>query len=269
MTKSLVDKQRRERLSPARLAVLLVSLCGVLCVPLAAQDDAINVPLTDATVGTSPFEVHGSALIHEVVLGNQLEWSWGENVVVKNVSDKPVLLLMATLAEAGRHPARERHAALGDGPRYTLTQDRFFSDSAIQPAESVVLRDMKPGTPARDCCVNPMDETREPRAEFKILFVQFTDGSVFGDPAAAAQVLGTHKMILEALRQLGQSQPEGGEESFAAKLEEKCISLGSSVCSRISAALEGGGTLAALAEARRSLAVAEEHEAAIRKKTIN
>jgi hypothetical protein len=39
-----------------------------------------------------------------------------------------------------------------------------------------------------------VDQTREPRAELKILFVQFTDGASFGDPARAAQALSVRRV---------------------------------------------------------------------------
>jgi hypothetical protein len=124
-------------------AFCLALTCAFLCSSSAGQDttdNTIEVPLTDATRGVSPLEVHGKGLIHEVIEGPVIEWSWGANVVVKNISDKAITLVFATLTELGRHPESGHRGGLGDGPTYIIAEDRFFK-SDIQPSDSVVLHE--------------------------------------------------------------------------------------------------------------------------------
>lgn len=108
-------------------------LCA-LCLPRssAAQLESITVPLIDKTEAASPFEVSGRFLLQEAVHGNQLEWSWGQKVAIKNISGKPVLLFIVTLTETGRYP-QGQHAATGDGLTYVIEDDRFFSENLMRP----------------------------------------------------------------------------------------------------------------------------------------
>ncbi|HLW84483.1 MAG TPA: hypothetical protein VKR60_04655 [Candidatus Sulfotelmatobacter sp.] len=205
----------------------------------------------------SPLEVHGRALIHEVIAGPEIEWSWGANVVVKNISNKPITLVFATLTELGRHPESGHPAGLGDGPKYIIAEDRFFKTD-IQPSDSVVLRDTKPGVLGRGCCVNSVDKVRSPEAEFEVIFVQYADGSTFGNPAAATEVFARRKAIVTALQQLIESQADDGDH-FNDKLSQQCASLGNPICPQINRALGRGGERAALAEARRLLDISERH----------
>jgi len=246
--------------SAARCRLLLalpVALAFVLiCQPSAAQDEIIEVPLTDATHGVSPFEVHGKALIHEVISGPELQWSWGANVVVKNVSDKSITLVFATLKESGRHPESGHPGGLDDGPTYIIVEDRFFNTD-IEPATSVVLRNTKPGALARNCCINSIDNVRSPQAEFKVLFVQYADGSIFGDPTAAAEVFARRKRSMTALRQMAEPQIDD-EKVFSEKLDQQCAALGS-ICPKISQAFERNGERGALTEMERLLGISDTH----------
>src|ERR1700688_2170333 len=114
-------------------ALSLALTCATICLPSTAQDGIIEVPLIDATRGVSPLEVHGKAIVHEVIEGPVIKWSWGANVVVKNISDKAITLVFATLTELGRHPESGHRGGLGDGPTYIIAEDRFFK-SDIQPS---------------------------------------------------------------------------------------------------------------------------------------
>jgi len=240
--------------------LLLCALC--LSGSSAAQPEVIAVPLIDKTGAASPFEVSGSLLLQETVHGSQLEWSWGQKVAVKNVSGKAVLLFVATLTEIGRHP-KGRLAAPGDGPTYQLGDDRFFSENLILPDESLVLRDTEPGTPDVACCINPLAESSDPIAEFHLRFVQFADGSTFGDLAEARDYLEMRETILRGLRELNQSYAEHGKQGFAAKLKEQSSFSASAPFNEIVSKYREGGIRPALDSTRQILATAEKHMAVI------
>ncbi len=243
-----------------RCTLLLCALC--LSRSSTAQTEVIPVPLIDRTGAASPFEVSGSLSLQESVHGNQLEWSWGQKVAVKNVSGKSVLLFVVTLTEIGRH-SKGQHAAPGGGPTYVLEDDRFFSDNLIRPGGSLTLRDTEPGTPEVACCINPLAENSDPTAEFYLRFVQFADGSTFGDPAEARDALAMRETILRGLRELNQSYAEHGKQGFTAKLKEQSSFSATAPFGQILAKYSDGGAQAALDKARQILATARQHAAMI------
>jgi hypothetical protein len=245
--------------APVVLLCCLALACALLGPPATGQDTADNtfqVPLLDTSVGANPLEVRGRVLLREVAAGPELEWSWGAKVSVKNVSDKPIALLVATLTELGRHPGSGRRGGLGDGPTYIMVEDRFFSDDNLLPSDSVILRDTQPGKLGEGCCVNPLDKLSAPEAEFKVLSVQFADGSIYGTPSAAAEAFARRRVSIKALHQLEESQPTD-EKDFGEKLDGLCPSLGT-ICPRIAQALKKDGKPGAFAEILRFIALADK-----------
>jgi hypothetical protein len=241
--------------------MLLVVL--FLAQTLNAQPQSINVPLVDKTEVGSPFEVSGRVSLQETVAGNQVQWSWGQHVVAKNISGKPILLFVATLTQIGRHP-RGKYAGPGDGPTYELGDDRFFVKNAIKPGESLALRDTTPDTGQLECCINPLDESGQPQAEFRVRFVQFVDGSTFGDSSEAKDELAVRAMIFDGLRGLMKSYSEQGESGFLANMRRQQPWSASLPFADIRKSYDANGLKAAITRAQEILAIAENHQASIR-----
>jgi hypothetical protein len=161
------------------LSLVVISLtlqCGASC-----ADDHFNLPLTDKTLSGSPFQVVGQVELNETPVANQLESSWSGNVIARNVSKKAILMLVASLTLIGRHN-RGSVRGPGDGATYMFSDDRFFRTDPIQPSESVQLWDIKPVSGHVECCINPLESPVRPKAEVAVRYVQFVDGSTFGDP---------------------------------------------------------------------------------------
>jgi hypothetical protein len=245
-------------------AFFLFSVC--LSQHSAAQTETITVPVVDKTGAASPFQVSGGSVLQETLHGNELEWSWGQRVAIKNVSSKPIVLFVATLSEIGPHP-RGLRAAPGDGSTYVLEDDRFFTENLIRPGESITLRDTEPGVPNVGCCIEPMVQKSDPTAQYYLHFVQFADGSVFGDPAEARDALALRETILLGLRELNNSYSERGEQGFTAKLKEESPFSATAPFKQILAQYSGSGVQAALDKARQILATAEEHAAMVARAT--
>ena len=238
--------------------LLLCALC--LSRPAVSQPETITVPLLDKSEIGSPFQVSGRFVLEESLHGNQLEWSWAQKVAVKNISDKPIMLFVATLTTIGRYPRGQR-AAPGDGPTYVIEDDRFFDEKLIRPSESLTLRDTEPGTPEVACCVNPSAK-KDPVAQYYLNFVQFADGSTFGDPLQAQDVLALRETILHGLRELNQSSSEYGEQGFTAKLKEQSPFSATMPFRQILTTYGEGGVRAAIDKAKQILNAAERHAAA-------
>jgi hypothetical protein len=225
----------------------------------AGSNERSTVPIVDKSASGSPLEISGTARLEQHATANQLEWSWGERIFAKNASHKEILLFIATLNELGGRGNGQR-AAPGDGPTYEIDDDRFFSETVIKPGESLVIRDTVPGTQNVACCINPLDATEAPRAEFRLIFVQFSDGSTFGDSEQATEALAARNTIMNGLRELLQSYAQGSS-AFVTKLKESSSFSGTAPHRRIFAKYEEGGLPASVAETQRLLGIAERHEA--------
>jgi len=246
------------------MKILLTFLVCAFCLSRfsAAQLETITIPLIDKTGAASPFEAGGRFLLEEATHGNQLEWSWGEKVAIKNISSKPVLLFIATITEIGRYP-KGQHAAPGDGPTYVIEDDRFFSENLIRPGESLTIRDAKPGTTRVACCIDPLAQRSDPIGQYYLGFVQFADGSTFGDPAEARDALALRETILRGLRELNQAYAEQGEQGFAAMLKEQSPFSATSPFGQIINKYKEGGIGPAIGTTRDMLTTAEKHLAGV------
>jgi hypothetical protein len=227
----------------------------VLCLFLLAQvsrsqQKAIDVPFDDTPVAESPIEATGTLSVRETVAGNQVESLWNENVVAKNISNKPILLLIGVLDAVGPH---------SDGG-YRLTIDRFFSQDVIRPGDTFPLAT---GTTGRgECCINPLDEARDPNAGFRVEFVQFLDGSTSGDPAIAEDAFASRTSTLRVLQKLDRTYSVHGEQAFNAQLESESAHnpLGNLLIQKIKKEKETG---VAISEVRKMLGLGKERESGI------
>jgi hypothetical protein len=245
-----------------RILLLLGTLC-LFCVSAAAQKgEAIQVPITDETAQGGPFEiVTGRATLREALEGNQLRSSWGDELTLRNISDKPILLFKASLQLIGRHN-RGRFRGPGDGPTYLLAEDRFFSTEILAGA-TLPLRNAPPGPDMLECCIGPSEHVSDARAEFRVLFVQFADGSQFGDAAEAKEDLEVREVIMTGLRQVVRSYERSGAGAFHAQANQSSPWLGTSVHSEVQRLYEQEGAEAAISRARQIVAIAEGHQAAL------
>ena len=212
-----------------------------------SQQKTIDVPFDSTMVAENPIQATGTLSVREAVLGNQVQSLWEQNVVAKNLSNKPVLLLIGVLEAVGPY---------SDGG-YRLIEDRFFSQDVIQPGDTFRLMT---GTTGRgECCINPLDEPRDPKSAFRVEFVQFADGSIFGDSAKAKDVLANRSSTLLALRKLDRTYSAQGEQKFLSELFE----AHGPTFARIRWTAKEKGASAAIAELRESLTIGEKHEAVI------
>lgn len=155
------------------------------------QQKPIDVPFDDAALIASPIAASGKISVRETVAANEVKSSWEENVSATNRSTKSILLLIGELDAISPHSY--------GGTR--LTMEYFFGDP-ISPGETFSL--VKRSFVQDSCCINPLAETRDPRATFRLMFVQFLDGSTFGDAAKAENALANRDRTLKALRTLAQ-----------------------------------------------------------------
>jgi hypothetical protein len=224
-----------------------LSFCWLLFSSVSfAQQEPIDVPFDDAALAETPITATGKISVRETVAGNEVNASWEENVDATNRATKSILLLIGTFGAVSLHS--------NDGA--TLTTEYFFGDS-ISPGETFSL--VKQNHVRDSCCMNPLRETHEPKATFRLLFMQFLDGSTFGDAAQAENALANRDRTLKALRTLAQVAAKD-KQRFPSQLELQLRlddTLG--VFGLIHQTQEQEGPEAAIARTYKILDAAEDH----------
>jgi hypothetical protein len=172
---------------------------------------ALVVPIEDKSGPGSPLQISGHVSFVETVIANKVTSSRSENVKARNISDKPILLLVASLEDAGPKSS---------GEDFDLVVDNFFKEKAMLPGEDVTLLQRPFGEhytsePFR----STSSEERPPKAQFHLGFVQFSDGSTFGDSAAARKWLDSRESTLVYLKKLRQQYYEQGEPALLQALK--------------------------------------------------
>lgn len=170
------------------------------------------MPFDCTTVAGSPIELTGKISVHETIAANQVKSVWERNVTAKNISAKPILLLVGDLDAIGPHS--------NGGMR--LSREDFFG-YPIQPGDTIALA--KGSITQVSCCMNPLDKPSDPKSGFRLLFVQFLDGSTLGDAAEAQDVLSTRAKTLNALRKLAEAANQG-EQLFQSQLQQQSDAAG-------------------------------------------
>lgn len=246
--------------------LFLIALFLVLKCCLSFAQEHFNVSLTDESVPGSPFKVVGQVQLDETVAGNQLESAWGGNVVARNTSDKAILWFVASLTLIGRH---NRGSVRGprDGATYMFSDDRFFRADLIQPDESVQMWDIKPVAGHVDCCVNPVASPAPPRAEVKMRYVQFADGSTFGDPLEVKDDLALRRSILDGLQRVVRSYSQNGEQGFLTEMRKQSAWSNTIIFADVWTNYKDNGVVTAVDRAKHVLSIAEAHEASLRPTT--
>jgi hypothetical protein len=181
-------------------AAILVPFCLTLS---AWSQLTYTVPVTDKSDPGIPLQISGTASFTESIVANSVTSSSNFKVKARNVSGKAIVLLLAYFDETGPH---------GGSTHHPIEIDHFFW-GAIAPGHSFVLASSRSRRRTY-----PLETAEEPKAEAGVEYVQFVDGSSFGDETAAKDILGLRPVILEALRRLDAATDK---EEFLARLAQK------------------------------------------------
>jgi len=229
-----------------------------LCLTLSAWCQlTYTVPVVDKSDAGSPLEISGSASFTENVLANAVASSSEYQVMARNVYGKGIVLLVAYFDEAGPH---------GGGAHHVLQFDDFFRPE-IGPGEWFVLAQSHPGSHSTSCCVNPLQAADEPRADVRVQFAQFSDGSAFGDEMAARDILAIRSVITDSLRRLDETRTDQEFLHILAQKIKPEAADGFLEWLRQNQAEQG--TAGARKQVRTGLANAEKHMAAMNTPAAN
>src|SRR3989441_5955814 len=204
-----------------------------------------TVPVTDKSDPGSPLKISGTASFTERIVANSVTSYF--KVEALNVSGRTIVLLLASFDEAGPH---------GGGTHHLVKIDHFFWGD-IAPGGSFVLARSRSGRRTY-----PLETAVEPKAEVGVQYVQFVDGSTFGDETRAKGILGLRRVILESLRRLDTAT---GKEEFLALLAQKIQpDDADDFLKTFRQTQKNYGTAAARAQVHTGLIVAEGRSPALR-----
>jgi len=190
-----------------RNLALLVPVVLCLVTFAGAETHVTVVRVQDVSAPGSPLAASGTVQLQEFTFGNQVRGSVTSSVTARNVSDRTILALIAELRVVTSY-----------GPPRVLTRrlECFFAPDVIKPGDEEAL--FQGAAPKR---IEPYDSSKPPqtpRAEFRILFVQFVDGSTFGGEAFGEDLMQLRRITWRHLRDLEKTYTRDGEAGFVEEL---------------------------------------------------
>lgn len=195
----------------AILALLAVTSCGLA--PTAwAQTKVTNLVVVDRSEGGTPFHVTGEVRLKETVARDQVYTSMSQRIMAKNVSNQTVLMFVASIEVTPTFGAKEQS---------TRQYECFFATDVIAPGDEHALsepRDEGGFTIQPHSTSAPLNA---PEAEVKILYVQFINGSEYGQRAFASDLLRLRRITWSHLKRLVRTYERSGEVGFLEELYER------------------------------------------------
>lgn len=238
---------------PAPTLLCLV-LMGGLSLPAAGQ--VVTLQVTDVSANGSPIHISGSVIVAEsiessvrcqVIRASRCSVaSLQKNITMRNTGSRPIVAYVASLRvrtpngnfEGGNYESDDTFGALFMPGQSESWPSGSGTEIRPQPA------DLKPATPA---------------AEAQVLFVQFDDGTAFGDRKAGDNLLFRRQQSLESLAQLDAIYTKQGEQAFIQAVEQP----GAGGMLGIAEMEKQDGSVATISHIRRMLATAKERLAAM------
>jgi hypothetical protein len=167
-----------------------------------------TLSITNVSQPGSPITIVGTVNVNEHT-SVQFPYSFRTEVSLTNVSPKAVLamVVMTDIRNATEIDLNN-----------TRKDDYFFGSDSFEPNTVVMVDDtLGPyGKPRAEAELEP----KRPTAIAKVEFVQFADGSVWGDPAAGKDLLRERRLALDELRFLENTSRMKGEQQFVEELEK-------------------------------------------------
>jgi len=211
-----------------------------------------TIPVVDKSESGSPLKISGTASFTELIVADSVKSSSSFKVDARNVGEKAIILVRAHFEKTGPH---------GVGTHQVIQRDHFFWGN-IAPGESLVLARGPLAKRPSACCISPRGPANELKAEVRVQYVQFIDGSTFGDETTAKDILGTRLAILDALRRLDNAS---NSENFLALLEQKIQPADADIfLETFRRTRKSHGTAAARAQVHTGLTAAAAHAAVMR-----
>ena len=186
------------------LAVVFSLACGAFCVV-----EQVKMKMVDASEKDSPVTVSGEVLFTDAQAG-PTPYSFQATASATNVSGREMLLVVVSFEVTGTQKFDIHESD---------QQDYFFSPHALQPGDSLEFKPFL-GRYGQSAGRTEPEQAR-PRSPTRLEFVQFEDGSIWGDADSAEQTMEFRKETLTELNILQKAyRSSGGEQAFIEELSK-------------------------------------------------
>jgi hypothetical protein len=225
-----------------------------------AQAQTTVVAIQDTSAADSPLKIAGHVSIQEDSTDISMGSRFSMDAALTNTSSKPIMTY---------HILLDIKSASSIGEDAEYGDDRFFGDEMIaQPGSTVALtEDWSPwhSTPIKKNA-RPNRSTAEVNAT--VVFVQFADGSRFGDDKWATRLRADRNTTIASLALTLKTYQGGTSVSEAIKnvmrsTNPEFTSVHSTVLYRLKGLSDSEGSGAALAELQKFLANSDKRKAHI------
>lgn len=236
-------------------ALLCFAFLACLSFPLTAQVKTLQV--TDISAPDSPIRISGSLIVAQSIeasprctsINSQrcTATSTQYDVSLGNTSDKGIVAFIVEMGSSSE-----------DGnfyPSRTMLSEKLFGP-LLGAGGSEPLH-VPGGTGITS--LGPDGQPFPPATEARVVFVQFADGSTFGDQKAGEHLLLTRQESLESLARLDAMYTRQGEKAF----DQAARQPGAGGMVDVAHFEEQDGPVATIARVRRVLATAKQRLAAM------
>ena len=183
----------------------LAIIAFLLCLGVAAVGADTVVSIIDSSSPGSPLSNVGTATLSDAGMTMRHTEKW----MARNISSKPILAAVETLRV---------HYANGSDAEAGVEDDTFFHPDSVMPGEDIEFASGRPITDARPLTTQ---DSRPASCEVIVRWVQFADGTSFGDPAYAEHLFGLRAVILKELKRLHAIYQRDGLAQFSAQLQQR------------------------------------------------
>ena len=237
---------------------LFCILCTLTSLTALAQDLPATVQLVDISGSQQSFISFSGAMDFNETIenGQRFEKQTGK-AEGKNISGKSVVAVVVTFAWTG---------AEVPGGVDTIRHDHFFSSKDFAPGKTIDF----PGEDS-SVSINPAMKGADPSLTYtvKVGFIQFSDGSTWGDPRIGAELKMQRNDILAFYQSLLSSYNAGDLQTFIATANTPPVSRQHQQLStaigeqkRLQMILAGNGVQGAVEFIKQRLAAGAAREAA-------
>lgn len=192
----------------ARFACLL----AIMSVGTVISHAQIKMDLRDVSDDGTPVRISGTVLLEENP-SEAIRYTYRIKGSVTNLSDKAILITAIHFDTVGLN---------APNLNYEFETDRFFSPEVLEPghAEEINPHPVPFEAPSVNGAAVPDDADSDiaPTATAEVIFVQFIDGTVWGDLDAGGRFLVSRNRNLGELAKLDRIFNEHGQEAFKDEL---------------------------------------------------
>jgi Cu/Ag efflux protein CusF len=230
------------------LATLLLFLFSIL---ESWAQTSVTVPVLDKSELGSPLQITGNITFTDRITGNSISSSSDYELKARNVSGKEIIFLLVHFTEMG-----PREGGIG----HYIQWDNFFRNEEIPPGTVFILDRSSGGKQIGS--FNPLGPSRDPVADVRVLYAEFSDGSIYGEKREAKDILAARSVIFAALQRLDRANDD---RSFLQILAQRLeTEEADGFLEGVRSAQKNGSTGAARRLVHTELASAEKHFAVMR-----